>query len=97
MILDKSDRRKSDVELKIEIDELKRMRNKDETEIKLLKVEMMKLQGAFKKFKEMGGFKNANTNIISLPDRYINSIQRKRGMTVDDQDELDDGTGIIDT
>jgi urease gamma subunit len=44
MILDKSDRRKSDIELKIEIDELKRMRNKDETEIKLLKVEMMKLQ-----------------------------------------------------
>ena len=61
MILDKSDRRKSDVELKIEIDELKRMRNKDETEIKLLKVEMMKLQGAFKKFKEMGGFKNGTT------------------------------------
>ena len=74
MILDKSDRRKSDVELKIEIDELKRMRNKDETELKLLKVEMMKLQQAFKKFKEMGGFKNPNTNIISLPDRYINSI-----------------------
>ena len=97
MILDKSDRRKSDIELKIEIDELKRMRNKDETEIKLLKVEQMKLQQAFKKFKEMGGFKNANTNIISLPDRYINSIQRKRGMTVDDQDDLDDGTGIIDT
>ena len=45
----------------------------------------------------MGGFKNANTNIISLPDRYINSIQRKRGMTVDDQEDLDDGTGIIDT
>ena len=44
MILDKSDRRKSDIELKIEIEELKRMRNKDETEIKLLKVEMMKLQ-----------------------------------------------------
>ena len=44
MVLDKTDRRKTDMELKIEIDELKRMRNKDESEIKLLKVEMMKLQ-----------------------------------------------------
>lgn len=43
MILDKSDRRKTDVELKIEIDELKKMRNKDEGEIKILKVELQKL------------------------------------------------------
>ena len=48
MILDKSDRKKSDIELKIEIDELKRMKNKDETEIKLLKVEMMKLKTSYK-------------------------------------------------
>ena len=40
MILDKTDRKKSDVELKLEIDELKKMRNKDEAEIKILKVEL---------------------------------------------------------
>jgi hypothetical protein len=45
----------------------------------------------------MGGFKNTNTNIISLPDRYINSVQRKKGMTVEDQDDMDEATGIIDT
>lgn len=47
----------------------------------------------------MGGFKSAKTNIISLPDRYINSVQRKRGMTVEieDQDDMEDSTGIIDT
>ena len=94
MILDKTDRRKSEFELKIEIDELKRMRNKDETEIKLLKVEMMKLQQSYKKFKELGGFKNNKSNIISLPDRYINSVQRKRGYHVSEDDEQN---GIIDT
>ena len=40
MILDKTDRKKSELELKMEIDELKKMRNKDEGEIKLLKVEL---------------------------------------------------------
>ena len=45
----------------------------------------------------MGGFKNSKTNIISLPDRYITSVQRKRGMTVDDQDDMEEATGIIDT
>jgi hypothetical protein len=40
MILDKSDRKKSDIELKMEIEELKKMRNKDEGEIKILKVEL---------------------------------------------------------
>tara|TARA_B110000285_G_scaffold153430_1_gene171271 strand:+ start:568 stop:702 length:135 start_codon:yes stop_codon:yes gene_type:complete len=43
MILDKSDRKKSDIELKMEIEELKKMRNKDEGEIKILKVELQKL------------------------------------------------------
>jgi hypothetical protein len=44
MILDKTDRKKTDLELKMEIDELKKMRNKDEGEIKILKVELLKLQ-----------------------------------------------------
>ena len=43
MILDKSDRKKSDIEIKMEIEELKKMRNKDEGEIKILKVELQKL------------------------------------------------------
>ena len=58
MILDKTDRKKTDLELKMEIDELKKMRNKDEGEIKILKVELLKLQQVFKKYKEIGGFKN---------------------------------------
>jgi hypothetical protein len=45
----------------------------------------------------MGGFKNAQTNIISLPDRYINSVQRRRGITVEDQEDQEETTGIIDT
>lgn len=56
MILDKADRKKTEVELKAEVDELKKMRNKDEEEIKLLKVEMNKLEMTFKKFKDLGGF-----------------------------------------
>ena len=43
MILDKTDRKKKDEDLKYEIEELKRMRNKDMAEIKLLKVELSKL------------------------------------------------------
>jgi hypothetical protein len=45
----------------------------------------------------MGGFKNSKTNIISLPDRYIISVQRKRGMPVDDQGDMEETNGIIDT
>ena len=40
MILDKADRRKTDGELQSEIEQLKIMRNKDETDIKMLKVEL---------------------------------------------------------
>lgn len=40
MILDKADRKKSNIELQLEIEELKKMRNKDESDIKLLKVEL---------------------------------------------------------
>ena len=56
MILDKADRKKSEQELKSEVEELKKMRNKDEEEIKLLKVEMNKLEMTFKKFRDIGGF-----------------------------------------
>ena len=69
MILDKADRRKNEMELKSEIDELKKMRNRDEEEIKLLKVELSKLEMCFKKFKELGGF-SASCG-IKMPDRFI--------------------------
>jgi hypothetical protein len=45
MILDKADRKKTDAELKIEIEELKKMRNKDQNDIRLLKVELGKMTG----------------------------------------------------
>ena len=43
MILDKADRKKTDKDLKIEIEELKKMRNKDVADIKMLKVELNKI------------------------------------------------------
>ena len=43
MILDKADRKKTDGELKLEIEELKKMRNKDQNDIRLLKVELGKM------------------------------------------------------
>lgn len=43
MILDKADRKKTDAELKLEIEELKKMRNKDQNDIRLLKVELGKM------------------------------------------------------
>jgi len=44
MILDKADRKKSESDLKLEIEELKKMRNKDIGDIKMLKVELNKLE-----------------------------------------------------
>lgn len=44
MILDKVDRRKKEIDLKYEIEELKKLRNKDINDIKILKVELLKLQ-----------------------------------------------------
>ena len=69
MILDKADRKKSEQELKAEVEELKKMRNKDEEEIKLLKVEMNKLEMTFKKFRDIGGFQSSAG--IKMPDRFI--------------------------
>ena len=106
MILDKTDRKKSDVELKLEIDELKKMRNKDEAEIKILKVELQKLHQVFKKYKEAGGFRNPNSNIITLPERYIKALQKKADQNMNDGDQMqmndpnlgqDDDDGIINT
>lgn len=56
MILDKADRKKTDKDLKIEIEELKKMRNKDVADIKMLKVELNKMEIMYKKYREAGGF-----------------------------------------
>ena len=60
------------------------MRNKDIGDIRMLKVELNKLEQIYKKYKEAGGF--ANQSIIQLPDTYINSNQYQ-----------DPDQGIIDT
>ena len=62
MILDRADRKKSEQDLKLEIEELKKMRNKDIGDIRMLKVELNKLEQIYKKYKEAGGF--ANQSII---------------------------------
>ena len=71
MILDKADRKKTEQDLKMEVEELKKMRNKDVADIKMLKVELNKLEIMYKKYKEAGGF--SNQNIIQLPDAYVNT------------------------
>ena len=52
MTLDRQDRKKTEQQLKLEVDELKKMKNTDEADIKMLKVELNKLEMVYKKFKE---------------------------------------------
>ena len=80
MVLDKADRRKKDDELKDEIDELKKMRNNDQAEIKLLKVELLKMQGISKKYQDSGAMKQSaeDANLVGLPDRYVRYVQNKK-------------------
>lgn len=51
--MDPRDRKKSNWELTVEIEELKKRKNKDLEDIKLLKVELAKMDGLYKKYKEM--------------------------------------------
>lgn len=62
MILDKADRKKTEEDLKMEIEELKKMRNKDIADIRMLKVELNKLEMIYKKYRDAGGF--ANQSVI---------------------------------
>jgi hypothetical protein len=55
MTLDKADKKKSEAELQAEIEQLKLIRNRDQADIKLLKVELNKLEITFKKYKDTGG------------------------------------------
>ena len=64
--LDAKDKHKTEVELQYEIEELKKKKNKDLEDIKQLKVEYVKLESLFKKFKEVGGVNvQVNTYIRS--------------------------------
>lgn len=63
MLLDKGDRKKSEEDLKYEIEEVKKMRNKDIAEIKLLKVELSKLQTAYKKYQDTGAMRHNAKNM----------------------------------
>ena len=54
MTLDKADRKKTDQELQTEIEQLKLMRNRDDEDVKMLKVELHKLDILFKKYKDTG-------------------------------------------
>lgn len=73
MTLDKADKRKTEVELKAEIEQLKLIRNKDQADIKMLKVELNKLDMIYKKYKELGGLSNiTQNNLVQLPERFLN-------------------------
>ena len=87
MILDKVDKKKKDEDLKYEIEQIKKLRNKDIAEIKLLKVELFKLQTIYKKYQDGGAAKyNAKyMNEIELPERFVKFIQnKKRAMEMDE-------------
>ena len=47
------------------------MKNRDENDIKMLKVELNKLSILYKKYKEIGGV-SATGNLIQMPERFIN-------------------------
>jgi hypothetical protein len=51
--LDPRDKKKSHWELTMEIEELKKKKNKDAEDIKLVKVELNKMQVLYKRCKEM--------------------------------------------
>ena len=98
MILDKADRRKTDTELQSEIEQLKIMRNKDETDIKLLKVELQKVDISFKKYKDIGGLQNINpNNMIQLPERFLNRLNKNAPNTDLNNDQNQDQNAILNT
>jgi hypothetical protein len=72
MTLDKADKRKTEAELQAEIEQLKLIRNKDQCDIKQLKVELHKLDIIYKKYKEIGGLNHISANnLIQLPERFL--------------------------
>ena len=62
------DRKKTEWDLNLEVEELKKQRNKDVNDIKLLKVELGKLDLLFKKYKELAPMSGAERTPIEVPD-----------------------------
>ena len=62
------DRKKTEWDLNMEVEELKKQRNKDVNDIKLLKVELNKLDQLFKKYKELAPISGAERQPIQVPD-----------------------------
>ena len=74
--LDPRDRRKNNIQLTTEIEELKKRKNLDLEDIKLLKVELLKMETLYKKYKEMDEDSSTNLTIalpfsLTLPDDVI--------------------------
>lgn len=63
----KLDRKKNEWQLASEVNELKKQRNKDMNDIKLLKVELLKLEKLFKKYKEIVPVGSMTFTQITLP------------------------------
>ena len=61
------DSKKSEWELQSEVAELKKQRNRDLEHIKILKVELQKLEHLFKKYKECVSPENAPQIQLNLP------------------------------
>lgn len=52
----------------MEVEDLKKQRNKDINDIKLLKVELNKLEKLFKQYKDIAPNSGAERNPINVPD-----------------------------
>lgn len=64
---------------------MKKMKNTDEADIKMLKVELNKLEMVYKKFKEQGSFSSTIDNtIIQLPERFINKMNMRNDPDAND-------------
>lgn len=80
MILEKHDFRKKPDNLEQEILELKRMRNKDVADIKILNVELNKVQQLFRKYVALGGLRMQEQMQLAplpLPERFLTYLERK--------------------
>lgn len=81
MMLEKHDRRKRDFNLDQEINELKLQRNRDAEDIRLLRVEMQKIQQLFRKYVRLGGLDFLQQRLVPpllMPERFLNYLEQKR-------------------
>ena len=74
------DSKKSEFELQTEVAELKKQRNKDQDHIKILKVELQKLDYLFKKYKECVSPENAPQIQLNIPTLAMMAQQSEDGI-----------------